>query len=610
MDNGTLPYLKDIAESLGGISKGTSAGGTRGRGEVSVSGNLDTSGIVDELDKGLVGLVEEQQGSSTVEVEKSQFEILGDEIADILHRAFFMTVNNTEVSAFAYMHDRLAWLATLGISDIIQHLSLNVVDEGLSTEHLELLADIPFRSLGNVTAGAIGASSGSAAFPTVLDDWDDYGDGTGGTTDTRDWVPNAEIVYTDRTYFYAQIQQLWNAISGGGGGGGSTLTFGLEMPTGFTVTGSPADPDVTITVGLATGYVIPTQDQLAGLSYFVPVTDTNDDLIGIKSIHDLYIIQTEADDTTNPATAEVIKNVTELLRRETYVPAVAEDLVLETPARPEYLSFDLGIVSSGNITAGAVSADPALSNQILYRLDDWDDYGDGTGGTTDTRDWVPSAELVKESVDDITALDTRVTALENSGGQGTSNVNWVAATETSTTVELDVDGTTKALAKAGAYLPLADFQAVFNVQPTSVAIVVATGQSTRDLSVPGNIVATGNVTAGAVSADPALSNQILYRLDDWDDYVAGSGSGSTEDWVPSAALVYALRQQMLNGGYDDTNVWNAITALQNVDAGFSTRISDLEALPRIEYVKPNQTWPPTPSSMVDNWFYVKLSQTA
>ena len=607
-NNGTLPYLKDIADSLKKAAR-TAGGTTKASGEISL-GNLDTEGVSDVLEQGLIGTVEEEQEGQTVEVEKSQFQILADDLTELLHKAMFMTVGSsqTETSVFAYMHDRLSWLATLGISDIIQHLSLQVVDEGLATEHLELVSDIAFRSLYNVTAGAVGGGT-SPEFPTVLEDWDDYVPGSG-DGNTEDWVPSAKIVYEDRVYFRQQISDLWTAVGSGGGGGGGTMTIGLTMPPGFSVNNPVQDPDMTIAVTMASGYVIPRAEDLAPLDYFEPIMD-NDSIVGIKSIHDLYIIQTPGDDTTTPPTAEVTKNISEILRHESLVAAVAADPVLETPAVPAYLLFDLGIVSSGNITAGAVSTNPELSNQILYRLDSWDDYGDGTLGTDDTRDFVPSAEIVKVVLDD---HEERIKTLELEGGGGGSNVSW--GEETTTSIELEIEGSSPVnLAKAGAFLTAAEFAAVFQVTQNEVAVVPASGQSVRNFSVPGNIVASGNVTAGAVSANSELSNQILYRLDSWDDYVAGSGDGNTEDWVPAAALVYAMRAQMPSGSAL-TELQQAVTALQgdvndleNADAALDTRIGTLERRNKFVFVLPSQSYP-ADAEMEEGTLYVKLSQTS
>jgi hypothetical protein len=274
------------------------------------------------------------------------------------------------------------------------------------------------------------------------------------------------------------------------------------------------------------------------------------------------------------------------------------------------ISSQASITAAGNITAGAAASGDALGN-ILYRLDSWDAY------TSAKASWVPAASIIKARFDDIES------AIENLPGTGGTSASW--GTETAGQhVELDVDSTVKTLSLAAhthsTYLPIADFEAIFDVQTSLVSLLAATGQTVRGFHVPGPITAAGNITAGAVSADTELGPNILYRLDDWEDYDESGTSTDTTNWVPSAEIVNARFEEIeaaienIGPGstveeYDDTELRSLIFSLQQADTALASRVTALEARPTFVYVGPSEDYP-SDSNKIEGVLYIKLHQTA
>ena len=145
-----------------------------------------------------------------------------------------------------------------------------------------LVSDITLASMRNVVAGGVGDGSGGTGGGSLasLADVTLTSPAVGDTLvfdSTNHWVNvplnlNALADVEVGTPANGQVL-LWNSTLGkwvpgtvqgsGGGGTGGIGVVGLTMPTGFTVSGSPLTTDGTIAVTMATGYGIPTTEQLS-----------------------------------------------------------------------------------------------------------------------------------------------------------------------------------------------------------------------------------------------------------------------------------------------------------------------------------------------------------
>ena len=412
---------------------------------------------------------------------------------------------------------------------------------------------------GNITAGA--AASGDALGNILyrLDSWTGYSDASYGT-----YVPAASLVNALKS----RIEELESAIESIGGASGAGAAWGTET------TGQYVELEVgstTKTISLATH----THADYLLASVFNNLFSVTDSMLTILKVGNANR------GLTIPGNLSVIN-----------------------------ISASGPIVSSANITAGAAASGDALGN-ILYRLDSWDAY------TSAKASWVPAASIIKARFDDIES------AIENLPGTGGTSASW--GTETAGQhVELDVDSTVKTLSLAAhthsTYLPIADFEAIFDVQTSLVSLLAATGQTVRGLHVPGPITAAGNITAGAVSADTELGPNILYRLDDWEDYDESGTSTDTTNWVPSAEIVNARFEEIeaaienIGPGstveeYDDTELRSLIFSLQQADTALASRVTALEARPTFVYVGPSEDYP-SDANKIEGVLYIKLHQTA
>lgn len=158
------------------------------------------------------------------------------------------------------------------IADILRHLSLQVVDEGLETERTVLVSDITFASQHNIIAGGIGGGEdpgGGGSLATLAD----VALGTLAAGDilhynatTSHWVnvqPTLALL-TDVALGTPTDGQaiIWDAILGKWRPGtvastGGIASVGLTMPEGFSVTGSPLTSDGTLAVTYSHGYSLP-----------------------------------------------------------------------------------------------------------------------------------------------------------------------------------------------------------------------------------------------------------------------------------------------------------------------------------------------------------------
>jgi len=100
MANAILPYLKEIADALANLEAvgigGASRGSSGSRASVNVKGTVETEEIDENLRTALVVTVQEEQGGQTVDVEKSVYDVMADDLVDKLHEAFTITVQEEQ----------------------------------------------------------------------------------------------------------------------------------------------------------------------------------------------------------------------------------------------------------------------------------------------------------------------------------------------------------------------------------------------------------------------------------------------------------------------------------------------------------------------------------
>lgn len=164
-------------------------------------------------------------------------------------------------------------------SEILRHLSLQILDEGLATERTVLVSDISMGSQLAVFAGGIGDDGGG-------------GGGGGSIANLNDvalsGLSNGQILrynaltshWTNETLTlalsslsdvslgtpsngqvlkYNATAQKWMPATDAGG----IASIALTMPTGFSVSGSPLTADGTIAVTFASGYGLVTDTERA-----------------------------------------------------------------------------------------------------------------------------------------------------------------------------------------------------------------------------------------------------------------------------------------------------------------------------------------------------------
>lgn len=289
----------------------------------------------------------------------------------------------------------------------------------------------------------------------------------------------------------------------------------------------------------------PDEEQAEGFyseKYFVDVLDDENNLIGAKALYDLYIMQdtTENEEWTDQQIIANRKNISEILRH-----VFLEEQEVQNDDPYQYIRFDKGIISAGFITAGAVGPTDSLSNQILYRLDTWDGYND-----LDYADWVPAAKIVNDRLTTaetaINALNTAMSLITDGSGEG---VLWGTLSIIGLTVPLGFVVANSPLTENGTFAISYDTEHGYSAIPTTQQMklfsALAVHETTNDgatvidrvdssvpIQVTGDVRASGNVVAGGVSPGSELSQQILYRLDDWDDYTSAKAG-----WVPAASII-------------------------------------------------------------------------
>jgi hypothetical protein len=222
------------------------------------------------------------------------------------------------------------------------------------------------------------------------------------------------------------------------------------------------------------------------------------------------------------------------------------------------LSVNGSVTATGNITAGQVSVDDALSNQILYRLDDWNNYSDGANNNTEY--WVPAAKIVHPMLG---RLDTIEATLQNlTPGSGDGSASWGTVTSEYADLVIGTNPPKHLLLydSTNKYLREAIFYELFSYNGTTLTILngrnlVAPGtisaashissdgniSAASHISSGGHITATGNITAGGIAASDVV-NGVYYRLDDWQNF---DPTGHTTDgYVPAAEIVYQWFQHV------------------------------------------------------------------
>lgn len=157
------------------------------------------------------------------------------------------------------------------ISEILRHISLQVLNEGQENETTILVTDLTFASLKNLVSGGVG---GGGSTPT------------GGTLATLNDVSLSVLAGGDTLVYNAQSSHwenkplllanlgdvsgtpsngqtlVWDSISGkwmpGNMAPGGVTSIGISVPTGFAVSNSPVTSSGTIAISFASGYSLPT----------------------------------------------------------------------------------------------------------------------------------------------------------------------------------------------------------------------------------------------------------------------------------------------------------------------------------------------------------------
>jgi len=96
----TLQYLKEIADALADLESvgigGASRSSSGTRSSVNVKGTVETEEIDENLRTALIMTVQEEQGGETVDVDKSVYDVMADDLVDKLHEAFTITVQEEQ----------------------------------------------------------------------------------------------------------------------------------------------------------------------------------------------------------------------------------------------------------------------------------------------------------------------------------------------------------------------------------------------------------------------------------------------------------------------------------------------------------------------------------
>ena len=433
------------------------------------------------------------------------------------------------------------------ITELLQHLFIE--NMGTAAEPVWMLRrDLPmYSAVGLIGDGPLARGEIDETLFYRLDRWEEYVS----DSDQDEWLMSARLGV-----------ELENRI---------TVLENLDITTAEW--GDDGEDYYTLTVNGVTKFLKPYGDDSALralLEMFQKIEYPEGGLAqgqqGIKALLDLFIIQTAADSTTNPATAEVLKNVSAILRHIS---------LANTANAP--IAFDRGITSSSYITAGALNpSSQTPSGDVLYIFDSWDQTLN-----TGWEEWAFSAGLAYALRSRISTLEMAVSAIVDGGG-GSSDVDFVVASGNTEYGVLTTGNNSYNLSLAShthsGYLLASVFNNLFSVTKDNndvVTLITAlypfavTGalSATGNISTEGNVDATGNlsgvnvaasghitaasyITAGAATGG-SLGN-VLYRLDSWTGYDPTTHA----EWVPAAPIVASRLSaieaaiQNISGGSD------------------------------------------------------------
>ena len=160
---------------------------------------------------------------------------------------------------------------TKNITEILRHLSLQVVNAGTANEQTILVTDLTFASQKNLVSGGVG---GGGSTPTggslaTLNDVTLSGLAGGDTlvynATSSHWENKPLLLANlgDVSGTPSNGQTLvWDSISGkwmpGNMAPGGVTSIGISVPTGFAVSNSPVTSSGTIAISFASGYSLPT----------------------------------------------------------------------------------------------------------------------------------------------------------------------------------------------------------------------------------------------------------------------------------------------------------------------------------------------------------------
>lgn len=157
------------------------------------------------------------------------------------------------------------------ITEILRHISLQVIGEGTADEHEILVSDLTFASEGNIISGGVDGGGGSpgGSIATLADV----------TLDLTSLDVGHILIYGNDDHWHNHMLNMsaLNDFSGTPSNGqtliynssngkwmpgnapiGSVTSVGLTMPTGFLVTNTPVTGSGSLTVSFDDGYSLPT----------------------------------------------------------------------------------------------------------------------------------------------------------------------------------------------------------------------------------------------------------------------------------------------------------------------------------------------------------------
>lgn len=506
------------------------------------------------------------------------------------------------------------------ITEILRHISLQVIGEGTASETTILVSDLTFASEGNLISGGVGGGGSTPTGGSIATLVDVTLSGlAGGDTlvynATSSHWENKPLLLANlgdvsgtpsngQTLVYDSTSGKWKP---GSAASGSVSSVGLSMPTGFSVSGSPVTSDGTISVSFASGYSLPTthkQDHWDS-AYADSHTHSNKSVLdGISSSavshwDSAYSAMGKADYDSN---GNALATQTWVTNKGYITSSAISDMATQTWVGQQgfLTSADLSgyatqswVTGKGYITQAGVEAylqDEGYATQTWVGQQGYITgvtvvSSDATIGTSLTTIGTVAGTAIKAKIDSY-LLASSFTAANIVSTLGTTAVNRATAdasgnTITSSYLRKDTDD----IMAGNLQIGTASSKKVLTIRGTTTAAMVIYGGSsytelyydatnlhiTSSAKVSGNITSTGNMTSGT-SSDRRLKTDIRdINLDEaekmlaalhpvafkWND-LAGQLSDGALTGEARGFIADELLAQMPNAG---RKIWDEYDAL-------------------------------------------------